>query len=61
MDELLIGRKEIMKEFRTNRWRTVLDWRKKYGFKFIRMPNGKPAIYKDQLLTFILKYSKNRS
>ena len=58
MDDLLVGRKEIMKEFRTNRWQTVLAWRRKYGFEFIRLPNGRPAIYKSQLKVFILKYNE---
>ncbi len=60
MDDLIIGRKEIMKEFGVNRWQTVRDWRKKYGFKFIYLPNGKPAIMRNQLKAFILKAaSKN--
>lgn len=58
MDDLLIGRKEIMKEFRTNRWATVKNWRQKYGLEFIRLPNGKPALYRSQLKVFILKYNE---
>lgn len=61
MDDLIIGRKEICKEFGTTRWNTVRRWRIKYGFEFIRMPNGKPAITRGQLKAFILQYNQKRA
>lgn len=47
-----------MKEFGTNRWATVWNWEKRYGLHLIRLPNGKPAIMKDQIKMFILRYDK---
>ena len=58
MDDLLIGRKEIMKAFGVSRWQTVRNWCRKYGFSLVRMPNGKPAILNDQVRQFILRYDK---
>lgn len=58
MDEWIVGRKSIMIALRCDAWTTVWRWKKKYGLKFARWPNGQPAIKKTVLDKWVTRFRR---
>ena len=56
-DQWIVGRKEIMKYLQRDTWKTVVRWKKRYGLKFVRWPNGQPAITVYELRKFLNTFS----
>jgi len=53
--EWIVGRKEIEAHLHRN-WRTVQRWRKSYGLTLVYLPSGRPAIQREALNAWILRY-----
>jgi hypothetical protein len=61
MDEIAIGRKEIMRLMHCGTWNTIQKWKTKYpGFnKILRQaPNTKPFIVISEGMSWLTEYDK---
>ena len=61
MDEWIKGRKRIMQALDVSAWSTVCRWRRKYGLKFCRLPNGQPAILLSVLNQWLSDHQSKRT
>lgn len=55
-DDWIVGRKEILAALHLGTWAAVCRWRNRYKLKFVRLPNGKPAILREVLNEWIRLY-----
>lgn len=62
MYEMVVGRKEILKFFHVDRWRTIQSWKSRdEGFRKIlhyNPANGKPYILVPEVLAWMLETEK---
>ena len=58
MDDIAIGRKEIMKALHVSTWQTVKRWRVVHSLPIHNMPNGRPMLFLKEFKLWAHKYSE---
>ena len=59
MDDIAIGRKEIMKALHVIDWGTVRHWKRQHKLPVFYLPNGRPMIFKSAVLVWMESYFKH--
>jgi hypothetical protein len=59
-DEIVQGRKAIMKFLGVKSWRTVRRWKKRYGLDnlILEHPNGRPFLLRCEIKQWLVLYNR---
>jgi hypothetical protein len=60
MDDIAIGRKQIMEMVDVAVWDTVKRWKRRWNFPVRYLPNGKPMVIASEYLKWAIMYDEKR-